>query len=109
MSLCCLLQKRFCGASKSVAYEAAHCSGASACQLHFCNGVRSCHSALRLVGQEPEPSQETDMALACCFLGKGLRCRLPLLSLAFRHSNLRRLVPPRGEGCNYGREYCPII
>ena len=32
----------------------------------------ACHSALRLVGQEPEPSQVTDMALACCFLGKVL-------------------------------------
>ena len=31
-----------------------------------------CHSALRLVGQEPEPSQATDMALACCFLDKVL-------------------------------------
>ena len=34
--------------------------------------VSSCHSALRLVGQEPGPSQATDMALACCFLGKVL-------------------------------------
>ena len=31
----------------------------------------ACHSAL--VGQEPEPSQATDMALACCFLGQVLR------------------------------------
>ena len=30
------------------------------------------HSALRLVGQEPEPSQATDMVLACSFLGKVL-------------------------------------
>ena len=28
--------------------------------------------SLRLVGQEPEPSQATDMSLACCFLGKVL-------------------------------------
>ena len=36
----------------------------------------ACHSALRLVGQEPELSQATDMALACCFLGKviGVGC-----------------------------------
>ena len=34
--------------------------------------VRSCHSALILVGQEPGPSQATDMALACCFLSKVL-------------------------------------
>ena len=33
----------------------------------------ACHSALRLVGQEPEPIQANDMALACCFLGKVLR------------------------------------
>ena len=32
----------------------------------------ACHSALRLVGQEPGPIQATDMALACCFLGKVL-------------------------------------
>ena len=32
----------------------------------------ACHSALRLVGQEPELSQATDMTLACCFLGKVL-------------------------------------
>ena len=38
---------------------------------------RSCHSALRLAGQEPEPSRATNMALACCFLGKvlGVGCR----------------------------------
>ena len=73
-----------------------------------------CHSALRLVGQEPEPSQATDMALACCFLGKvlGVGCHYfppPL-------DNLRRQVPPRlhdardpsSEGWNYGREYCPV-
>ena len=68
---------------------------------------------LRLVGQEPEPSQATDMALACCFL----RGKLPLLSPpAFRHSNLRRQAPPRlhdardpsSEGWNFGREYCPV-
>ena len=41
----------------------------------------ACHSALRLVGQEPQPSQATDMALTCCF---------------------------PGEGCNYGLEYCPV-
>ena len=37
-----------------------------------CSFVRSCHPALRLVGQKPGPSQATDMALACCFLGKVL-------------------------------------
>ena len=62
--------------------------------------VFPCHSALRVVGQESEPSQATDRALA-------------LLSPALRHSNLRRQVPPRlhdardssSEGGNYGREY----
>ena len=82
----------------------------SACiQLFF-----ACHSGLRLVGQEPEPSQATDMALAYCFLG-GMG-RLPLLSPAFRYSNLRRQVPPRlddardpsREVWNYGLEYCPV-
>ena len=34
--------------------------------------IYACHSALRLVRQEPESSQTTDMALACCFLGKVL-------------------------------------
>ena len=48
-----------------------------------------------MFGQESEPSQATDMALACCFLGQSLRGRLPLLSPAFRHSNLRCQVPPR--------------
>ena len=45
-----------------------------------------------------------------------LGVRLPLLSPAFRHSNLRGQVPPRlheardpsSEGWNYGREYCPV-
>ena len=76
----------------------------------------ACHSALSLVGQELEPNQATDMALACCFLGKILGRRSPLLSPAFRHSNLRRQVPPHlhdardpsSEGWNYGREYCPV-
>ena len=48
--------------------------------------------------------------------GQSLRGRLPFLSPAFRHSNLRRQVPPRlhdardpgSEGWNYGREYCPV-
>ena len=48
--------------------------------------------------------------------GQSLRGRLPLLSTAFRHSNLRRQVPPRlhdaidnsSEGWNYGREYCLV-
>ena len=48
--------------------------------------------------------------------GQSLRDRLPLLSPAFRHSNLRRQVHPRmhdardpsSEGWNYGREYCPV-
>ena len=48
--------------------------------------------------------------------GQSLRVRLPLLSPAFRHSKLRRQVPPRphdardpsSEGWNYGREYCPV-
>ena len=44
---------------------------------HFLPLRIACHSALRLVGQEPEPSQATDMALACCFLNKvlGVGCR----------------------------------
>ena len=62
---------------------------------------------------EPEPSQATDMALACCFPGQSLRGRLPLLSPTFKHSNLRRQVPPRlhdardpsSEVWHYGREY----
>ena len=48
--------------------------------------------------------------------GQSLRGRLPLLSPAFRHSNLRHQVTPRlheardpsSEGWNYGREYCPV-
>ena len=48
--------------------------------------------------------------------GQTLSGRLPLPSPAFRHSNLRRQVPPRlhdardpsSEGWNYGREYCPV-
>ena len=47
---------------------------------------------------------------------QSLMGRPPLLSPAFRHSTLRRQVPPRlqdardpsSEGWNYGREYCPI-
>ena len=35
--------------------------------------IIACHSALKLVGHEPEPSQATDVALACCFLGNVLR------------------------------------
>ena len=79
--------------------------------------VRSCHSALRLVGQEPEPSQATDTALACCFLGKDLGVGCHYFPPPLRHSNLRRQVPPRlhdardpsSEGWNYGREYYPVI
>ena len=74
--------------------------------------MRVCHSALRLVGQEPEPSQ----ALACCFLGQVLGVGCHYFPPAFRHSNLRRQVPPRlhdardpsSEGWNYGREYRPV-
>ena len=48
--------------------------------------------------------------------GQSLRGRLPILSPALRHSNLRRQVPPRlhdardpsSEGWNYGLEYCPL-
>ena len=48
--------------------------------------------------------------------GQSLRGRLPLLAPVFRHSNLRRQVPPRqhdatdssSEDWNYGREYCPV-
>ena len=39
--------------------------------------------------QEPEPSQATGMALAHCIVGSFLRCRLPLLSPAFRLSHFR--------------------
>ena len=78
--------------------------------------LRSYHSALRLVGQEPEPSQATDMALACCFLGQVLGVGCHYFPPALRHSNLRRQVPPRlhdardpsGERSKYGREYCPV-
>ena len=74
-----------------------------------------CHSALRLVGHEPEPSGDW-YGSGMLLLGQGLRVRLPLLSPAFRHSNLRRQVPPRlhdardpsSEEWNYGREYCPV-
>ena len=55
----------------------------------------ACHSALRPVGQEPEPSQATDMALASCFLGKVLGVGCHYFPPAFRHSNLRSQVPPR--------------
>ena len=49
--------------------------------------------------------------------GQGLRGRSPLRSPAFRHSNLRRQVPPllheardpSREVLKYGREYCPVI
>ena len=48
--------------------------------------------------------------------GQSLRGRFPLLSPAFRHSNLRRQEPPclhdasdpSSEGWNYGREYCQV-
>ena len=48
--------------------------------------------------------------------GQSLRGRLPLLSLAFRHSHLLRQVPPHlhdvrnpsSDGRNYGREFCPV-
>ena len=78
--------------------------------------IFACHSALRLVGQEAEPSQATDMALACCFLGKVLGVGCHYFPPAFRHSNLRRQISPRlhdardpsSEGWNYGREYCPV-
>ena len=53
------------------------------------------HSALRLVGLEPEPSQATDMTLACCFLGKVLRVVCHYFPPLFRHSNLLRQVLPR--------------
>ena len=46
-----------------------------------------CHSALRLVRQKPEPSQATDMTVACCFLGKvlGVGCHYfpPPLNMTF--------------------------
>jgi len=49
--------------------------------------------------------------------GQIVRGRLPLLSPAFRHTNLRRQIPPLlqdaknpfSEGWNYGLEYCPFI
>ena len=44
---------------------------------------------------EPRPSQATDMALACCFLGKVLWVGCRYSPHAFRHSNIRRQVPPR--------------
>ena len=45
--------------------------------------------------------------------GQCLRGRLPLLSAAFRHSNLRHQVPPRLHDArdpsgNYERVYCPV-
>ena len=48
--------------------------------------------------------------------GQSLMGGLPLLSPAFRHSNLRHQVPPRlhdardpsSEEWNCGREYCPV-
>ena len=65
----------------------------------------ACHSALRLVGQEPEPSQATVMALACCFLGKDLELGclyfpppLDIPTFAARYL----------QGWNCGREYCPV-
>ena len=67
--------------------------------------VRSCHSALRVVGQEPKPSQATDMALTCCLLGKvlGVGCHYfppPLGIPTFAAGYL--------QVCKT-REYCPVI
>ena len=67
-----------------------------------------CHSALRLVGQEPEPSQATDVALACCFLGKvlGVGCPyfpppldIPTFAARYLHACTTReiLVAKRGN------------
>jgi hypothetical protein len=50
---------------------------------------------LGLFWQEPEPSQATSMALACCISRQVLRGSLPLLSPAFRRSHFRRQIPPR--------------
>ena len=88
----------------------------SRCHFFFPFFSFLCHSALRLVGQGPEPSQATDMTLACCFLGKVLGVGCHYFPPAFRHSNLRRQVPPHlhdardpsSKGWNNGREYCPV-
>ena len=69
-----------------------------------------------LVGQEPEPSHATDLALACCFLGKVLGVGCHYLPPPLDIPTFRRQVPPRlhdardpiSEGWNYGREYCPV-
>ena len=65
------------------------------------------HSALRLVGLEPEPSQATDMTLACCFLGKVLRvvCHyfpppldIPTFSARYFHvCTTREILVAKGE------------
>ena len=74
--------------------------------------IHSCHSALRLVGQEPEPSQATDTALACLFLGKVLwvgclyfppPLAIPTFAAKYLHAR-----DPSSEGWNYGREYCQL-
>ena len=80
---------------------------------HYCflqdSFIHSCHSALRPVEQEPEPSQATDMAVACRFVGKVLWVGCHYFPPAFSRSNLRRQVPPclhdardpSSEGWNY--------
>ena len=70
----------------------------------------------RLVEQEPEPSQATVMALACCFLGKVLGVGyhyftppldIPIIAARYLHVCTRQeiLVP---KGWHYGREYCQL-
>ena len=56
--------------------------------------IDSCHSSLRLVWQEPEPSQATDMALACCFLGRvlGVGCHYFPLPLDIPTTSARREI-----------------
>ena len=58
----------------------------------------ACHSAFRLVGQEPEPSEATDMVLACCFLGKvlGVGCHYFPPTFAARYTTREILVAKSG-------------
>ena len=66
---------------------------------------RSCHSALRLVVQEPGPSQATDVAQALCFVGKVLGVGfhyfpqpldIPIFAARYLHACTTRKVVAKG-------------
>jgi hypothetical protein len=67
--------------------------------------------------QEPEPSQATGMALACCILGKFLRvvCHcfplpvdVPTFAAGCLHISIN-VSAPSSERWNCGWEWCPVI